>query len=313
MTDHNEGYEKAQAVRNKLKTETDKVQAAEDAAMEKVKKESSERQVQNYAAQGIANIDPAVAAFFAENQGVGMEEVSTQMPWLKITESNSSNLLADGSKAKAGTFYYMPTRESFDSLVVSLISISKGFYTIAMEKDGKTPKRDDQGRIKTAFNQFVGGIMLDSMQPFVMFAKGIRWNRMNEFVKLMKPYTRSKTMPIPLMAFKVLLDLEEVENNNAVTYALMKGEGGRMDIITDMNVLQVLKKGSEAFQDMFDGYITKNAVDRYTAQPIGNAEIRSVLGVDIGSDEGTETISVVKTPATTTRVEDTDVSDDIPF
>ena len=97
---------------------------------------------------GGLSVPAELVQFYKDNAGVGSENLSGALPQLKINESNSHNEMANGEEAPAGTFFYSPTKESFKTVRVSIMVISKGFYGIQKNEDGSLPKRED-GSIKT--------------------------------------------------------------------------------------------------------------------------------------------------------------------
>ncbi len=69
-----------------------------------------------------------MAEFYRKNASVGSENISRDsLPGLKVTESNSQGLLADGSRPTIGSFYYTETKEEFKTVEISMISVSKDF------------------------------------------------------------------------------------------------------------------------------------------------------------------------------------------
>lgn len=222
-------------------------------------------------------LDPAVKKLFRQTANSGLEHTAGSLPQLKVTEANSNNVLADGKRAKAGTLYYSPTKESFKTLNVSLLAVSRGFYTRTKDKKGE-PKFDDDGNPETKFNQLVGGVILETLQPFIMFASGTRWPNLNKFVKYIRPLTKNKDNPTPMYSLVVKLDLEEVKTkrgfNNVVAYSLVKDKKtDHVQITSDPETATFLSEAVESAKDMFDGFITRFQVDRYSGQPIPANEL----------------------------------------
>jgi len=128
-------------------------------------------------------VDKDVKDFYKTNADIGSENLSGALPQLKVTEANSKNEGADGQFTKPGTFYYAPTKESFDELDVSIMTISRGFYALDNSKEPK-PK----------FTQLVGGLILENQQPFIMFVSGTRLQRMWDFGKRLSPLRKAKSL-----------------------------------------------------------------------------------------------------------------------
>jgi hypothetical protein len=245
---------------------------------------------------GVA-VEGAVADFFKNNARVGAENLSSSMPQLKITESNSENEGADGQLVPAGKFYYSPTKEDFEKLKVSIMTISRGFW--AMD-NSKTPK--------PKFTQLVGGMILDTLQPFVMFVSGTRLQNMWNFGKEIKPFTSNKQSPIPMFAFEVVLGLEKVKTdfgmNHVVSYKLVRNDKNQLVLISDLELLSMIRNSVDKVEGMFESFIEQKEVDRYTGELIGSRsmnEAKEALVEDV-VDGPTESEATAE-----------DVSDDIPF
>lgn len=265
----------------------------------------------------LTQLDPAVKALFQQNAGVGLEHSSgLALPQLKVSEANSQNILSDGTRSKPGNFYYAPTQQEFTELTVSILAVSRGFYTVGKDLEGEM-KRWPDGSPATRFNQLVGGVILDTMQPFVMFAAGTRWPNLNEFVKLINPLTKNKKLPIPMLALKVKLTLQEISTKNGfnsiVVYNLVRDEVGKIEIITQPDIVSILVLGVESVKEMFEGFIEHNAVDKVTGFPIQTDDpyANQTLST-VSSKAAEETLDLI--PEETAVVEAEEVlPEDIPF
>lgn len=193
--------------------------------------------------------------FYKENAGVGSENLAGSMPQLKVTESNSQNEGIDGNNLVAGQFYYSPTKEAFKSVRVSIMAISRGFYAM-----------DNQKEPEPKFTQLLGGMMLDSLQPFVMFVSGTRLQNMWNFGKEVKPFTKQ----VPMFSFEVELGLDKIKtdygSNHVVTYTVLRDVKGQIQLIVDRELLNMLRNGVESVQDMFASFIEQKEVDRDTGK-----------------------------------------------
>jgi hypothetical protein len=209
----------------------------------------------------LASADSNVLEFFKSNANVGAENLSSSIPQLKITEPLSDNVDAAGNQVAPGTFFYAPTKEAFKEIDVAVLNISRGFWAL-----------DNQKEPRPKFTQLVGGIMLGSLQPFIMFVSGTRLPNLWSFGKEINPYTKSKQSPIPMMAFTVKLSLEKMKTdfgqNHVVKYELIRNDKGQPQIITDLELLTILKKGVDQTNEMFNSFIAQKEVDRNTGLPL---------------------------------------------
>lgn len=251
----------------------------------------------NSAIATLSSLGEDTMAFFKKNAQVGTENLGGSIPQLKITEGTSNNVGSNGDLVAPGNFYYGPTKEVFKEVEVSIVTISRGFYAM------------DQNKIpKPKFTQLVGGVMTDTLKPFVMFVSGTRLNALWAFGKEITPFTRNRDFPVPMMAFRVKLSLTRVTNDagqpsHIVNYDLVRDENQKITITQDIDSLKFFEKALTEFEDTFESFISKKEVTK-DGKPMtdgyrGEAEI-----VDTSEVE-----DVFVTPAPSKPVDD----DGIPF
>lgn len=246
---------------------------------------------------GGLSVPADLADFYKENAGVGSENLAGSIPQLKVTESNSQNEGVDGQYVPAGQFFYSPTKEAFTSARVSIMAISRGFYAL-----------DNQKEPQPKFTQLVGGMLLDTLSPFVMFVSGTRLQNMWNFGKEIKPFTKQ----VPMFSFEVELGLEKIKTdygtNHIVTYTVTRDAKGQIQLIADRELLNMLRNGVESVQDMFDSFIEQKEVDRHTGKLLREQEDNqtyqdaeeSLMNEEPPADYGNDSTAE-------------DVSDDVPF
>ena len=221
---------------------------------------------------GIA-VSSEVAAIFKENAKKGSENLSSAMPQLKVSEANSNNLDVEGNLVPAGNFYYSPTKKFFKSVDVSIMTISRGFFAMDNSKEPK-PK----------FTQLVGGMMIEEMQPFIMFISGTRLAKLWEFGKEISPFTKNTTSPIPMFGFKVTLELEELKTangfNHVVVFKLTRNDKNQVEIINDPILVNVLARGIDQINETFDSFIAQKEVDKTTHKLLKDIPKSTVTTLD---------------------------------
>lgn len=200
-------------------------------------------------------------AFLKENAQVGSENIGgASLPQLKVTESNSKNEMHDGQYAPSGEFYYQPDKTSHKELTVSIMSISRGFYALDNSKEPK-PK----------FTQLLGGMILETGKPFVMFVSGTRLQNMWDFAKEIKPLTKGVNA-IPMFSLQVKLTLKRIDTdygmNHIVEYRLVRDKSGMIQIVGDMDTLQMIRSHVDTIEEMFTGFIDLKEVDKHTGEPL---------------------------------------------
>lgn len=239
--------------------------------------------------------------FYKENAGVGSENLAGSMPQLKVTESNSQNEGVDGQYVPAGQFYYSPTKEAFKTAKVSIMAISRGFYAL-----------DNQKEPQPKFTQLLGGMLIDTAQPFVMFVSGTRLQNMWNFGKEIKPFTKQ----VPMFSFEVELGLERIKtdhgSNHIVTYTVKRDSKGQIQLIGDRELLNMLRNGVEAVQDMFESFIEQKEVDRNTGELLKDKAATDTYNAIVGEPEQEEGLEEPPADYGNDSTAE-DISEEIPF
>ncbi len=208
-----------------------------------------------------SEISPEVKEFHKKNAEAGSGNISAQLPQLKVTEANSKNEGLDGQHLPEGSFYYAPTQADFKTVEVSILTISRGFWAM-----------NNQEKPEPKFNQLVGGMMLESLEPFVMFMGGTRLQNLWDFGKEIKPFTKSKDNPFAMLGFRVMLSLKKIETNygknHIINFDLIRDKKGQIQVLNDAELLNMLRGGVDKNEELFESFINQKEVDRTTGQPI---------------------------------------------
>src|SRR5690606_38240546 len=150
----------------------------------------------------------------------------------------------------------------------------RGFYALDNQEDPK-PK----------FTQLMGGMMLDTMQPFVMFISGTRLENMWNFGKEVKPFTKQ----VPMFSFEVELGTEKNKTkygmNHIVTFTVKRDSKGQVQLLADRDVLSILRNGVAQVEDMFASFIQQKEVDRNTGELLSEKQSREVYNAVAGEPE----------------------------
>lgn len=234
---------------------------------EKLKKESEDKKEEE--SKEIAKVESSlpvtkeVSDFYKENASLGSEEVTAgKMASLKVIESNSKIELADGTRPPVGKFYYRREDDSdleelvLDNPQVHLLAISRGFYLPSLEVE-KPPK----------YHQIMAGVLADEHKPFITYIAGKRLSPMWEWAREeLAKYTKGKD-PIPMFALRVKLSTTVVKNpeykseSHIINFEIMcHEEDGSPILVEDLETLELLKRGLETSQEMFDRFIQAKQV-----------------------------------------------------
>jgi len=258
-----------------------KKMSAQDEAREKadsLRKETEKKKIAEVKKELVEfhgnKIVPEIVDFFKVHAEVGSDNLAGSIPQLKVTEVLSKNELADGGMANAGEFYYSPSQEAHQELEISVLTIPRGFYAMD-NSDPPVPK----------FNQLLGGMILNSMQPFIMFFSSTRLENLWNFGKEIRPMTKNKKEPIPMFSLLVKLSLEKRVNDkkqesHVVKFDLQKDDKGNVKFINDLEFLNLIRRGVDSAEDMIESFIDKKEVDKKTGKLIseGLDEVRQENG-----------------------------------
>ena len=241
----------------------------------KAEKEKQEAEVKKeLAVYHGAEVLPEVIDFFKVHANAGSANLAGSLPQLKVTEALSKNKLTDGKLAEAGSFYYAPSQESFKELEVCVMTISRGFYAMSNDQV-PVPK----------FIQLMGGMIVDSMQPFIMFFSSTRLENLWNFGKEIRPMTKNKKAPIPMFSLLVKLTTEKRVNDkkqesHVVKFELLKDKEGNVKFIDDLEFLSAIRAGVDSAEEMIDNFIDKKEVDRATGEVISESLDREEARVE---------------------------------
>lgn len=231
---------------------------------EKLRKDKEEKVAQDKEKQALAlnqlaqlrqNAD--LAKMYSENAQVGAENLSGELPLLKVHAVGKSmkNELQDGSEPNNGWFFYKPTGEQLESVRCHILTISKGFRAQGIENG------------KEIFNQVVGGVIIGDgaeMKPFIMYFTGLKLKPLWEFGKEAAKYTRMKPISIPMFALTVKMTTEKVKNNYGkswiVNFEIEKLEDSSPVLIMDPGEFQYLKDNVEMVEDTIASLIAAKQV-----------------------------------------------------
>lgn len=214
--------------------------------------------------------DPELAKFYNESARMGSENLGQSMPMLKIHVANKShgNTLENGSEPNDGWFFHTKTHKQFKNPIIHILSISRSFYTKAINEEGEEPK-------KPTFNQILSGVINDEGDyiPFIMYFSSNKLRYLWDFTKLIQPLIHKKPVSIPMFALPVQLSTEKIEVEyddhgkkkkafaTVVRFDLVRTEKG-IEVCTDIGKLTFLRDLLEQVQDEVDSLINSKDVGK---------------------------------------------------
>lgn len=204
--------------------------------------------------------DPELMRMYQESAGVGADNLSGELPLLKIYSTGRSiATLKDGSEPKNGSFYYKPLQKEFGEVTCHILTISRGFRAEGMA-DKKT------GKTEPKFNQVMGGVIVDdnNFLPFIMYFTGKKLSKLWDFGKEVSKYTKMKPVPIPMFALTVKMKTVQETTDYGkvwlVDFEIVKNEDGFPIVIGDQTMFQYLKKSVVAVEDTITSLIESKSV-----------------------------------------------------
>jgi len=256
MTKDTSGIDKAREVVDKLKAEK-----AAEKVVKVVKKEpmveETTKAVATVEVNGI-QVASEVAEFYKKNLTLGADNLSVEsLPALKVVESNSKGELANGTRPNIGYFYFTKTKEQFETVDIAVMSISRGYYVENLDTE-KKPK----------FQQILSGMILENMEPFIMYISGARCGNFFEFMKSMSAET--KLTMVPMMALRITLGTTEYTHPKGeahyIDFKIARDAENRLELLTDIGALEAIKSGIDSIERGVEAMITATAIDKNTGE-----------------------------------------------
>ena len=236
------GIDKAREVAENLKKEAQKAEEVKAERLEVVKNELA-----------MIAEDKTLAQMYQDNAKLGSDNLSGELPLLKIhaTGRSNKNYLRNGQEPNDGFFFYKPTQEQFESVDVHILTISRGFRAEGLEGNGNV------------FNQIVGGAIIEAdgnYKPFIMYFTGLKLSNLWNFGKEASKFTKAKPISIPMFALTVRLTTEKVANSYGkswiINFNIVKNEDGSPKLITDPGIFTYLKDSVIQVEDTVSSLVS---------------------------------------------------------
>jgi hypothetical protein len=258
------GEDKLRDTANKLKQQTERVEAREKTDMDELKNKLATIQA-----------DPELMKMYQDNAKVGADNLSGELPLLKIYSAGKSKAeLADGRKPTDGWFFYKPLQMQFETVTCHILTISRGFRAEGMLNQ-KTGKKDEP-----KFNQVMGGVIIDGadLRPFVMYFTGLKLSNLWAFGKEAGKFTKMKPVPIPMFALTVKMGTEQRANSFGgdswiATFEIQKTEDGFPIVVTDPVLFEYLRDNVEKVEDTIASVIEAKESEEQVPEKIESISV----------------------------------------
>jgi len=164
-----------------------------------------------------ANLSEEVMAYMLQNSvNNNYEDLNTgmSMPQLRIHSAGNStkNQLEDGNDPKDGQIFYTGTKKAVDVATVIILAIKK-CRLLETDEKGKA-KVDENGNERYSATYLVAGVMDGTFDPFLMYVKGMSYNKIWDLEEKLKPFVTKRKGGIPLNMVKILVSSEKERVQN---------------------------------------------------------------------------------------------------
>lgn len=275
----------------------------------------SEVVASNQAAIVAAKLSDEAMEYLNRHSATGAEDLNTgvSVPQLRIHSVGISakNELADGSEPKDGQIFYTGDQTAYDKVTVILLSIKKCRLEQEDEKTGEKYMKA---------NYLLAGLIDETLQPFVMYVKGMSYNKIWLLEDQLKPYVTKRAGGIPLSMLKIVVssEKEKVEQGdykgqkkNVFKFELLMHESGEFPILEgDGEKLRMLDSSTEKAENMLDQIVASKGMTEkeWLQQKKDGQRMSQAVQTNVIDAEEAET-----PPDNFETTEAEDVADDIPF
>jgi len=249
-----------------------------------------------------SEITPEMMEFINENLSVGIADLnlSQSLPMLRIhTDNSSKNQLTDGSDPEIGQLYYTKNKEAYNEVIVSILTVKKARLQNMEYLD------------KYDATYLVAGVIENTSDPFVMYVKGMSYNKIWELENKIKEYVRPGGVPMFMLKIKISTEKEAVKDGK---YKGQKKYVFKLDILEnsglpaleiDMQRCRDLRKSIDGAEKTLNDIIARKGMteEEYRQQKKQLSPEETVAAITEGEPEAEVT------PST----EGSDAADDVPF
>lgn len=258
------------------------------ATAEKIKAETAAKKEETTMAAVKSSLEmvrgnETLAKLYEKNANEGAQEAAeSQLPMLKIHSvgKSSVNELPDGSEPNNGWFFHSKTKQQWQSPLVHVVAISRGFYAEGME-DPKTKEKP------IIWNEIMAGVVVNDgkMVPFYFYLTGKKLAPMWEFREEALKYAQAKPLSIPRFALLVKLTTTQEKTSFGKSwvpqFTIVKDEQNNPIVVTDEKLFLRLEAAVPRAKAVMDDIIARTEVQKKAAavKPRDPEELRP-LGED---------------------------------
>jgi len=205
-------------------------------------------------------VSPEALAFMKrkarEDRGVEVNEGGS-LPMLTLIQNDEfSGEIAHKADPIPGAYYYKPKQIQIENPVVNIVYI----------RECKLDTQFQGVVTKNKSHYLIAGILDETKDPFVMYIKGLSYGEVAiEETSLMtqtREWRKHPENPIPLYLFRIQLGSSKKESDwgkkRVTTYLMLKDENGLPQIVTDMDMMEVLDASVDSSKRIIDGIIERN-------------------------------------------------------
>lgn len=243
MSDNSQltGLEKARSVADQIRQDGKQEQETRMVAQAEVKPES------------IKPVDSEIANLYANYSAFEAEDAldrSGGFPVLTIhTTQSTKNELESGNQPKVGNLFHKGSKQEFTEVIANILYV----------KECRLPDYNDKKVLKS--NYVVAGIITALDLPFMLFAKGMSYNKIWKLSEKMRPYRKKDKAPKWAFNVRIYTSLEkpikDFKEQYVIDYDLARDQDGNPIYESDPQRAKMLAGAVETAKDAVDRYVAK--------------------------------------------------------
>ena len=226
-------------------------------ALRNSSKEDKVKAVQDTALAPLQAADPETIAWLMEQAEQENDDLDggSSFPTLAVhTAQSRNNVLSNGKEPEYGQLFYSGAQTAHTNPQVHLLSVKKC----------SLPDFADPSKVKKHY--LIAGVLAETLEPFVMYIKGMSYKYVWELSSLLAPFTKGKQIRVPKFALTVrlLTDKEKPSGDFApqyvVKYEVVKDENGFPVMNLDRDHLKKMAELANRAEEMLESIIANKGI-----------------------------------------------------
>lgn len=299
------------------------------AAGEKLKAAVAQDKALAVSQQAIANaqLSEAAMAYLSKHAKTGADDLNTgvAVPQLRIHSVGAStkNQLVNGEDPTDGQLFHTGLQEAWNEVPVIILAIKKCRLE-QRDDNGELVVDEQTGEAQLKATYLVAGLLDESLQPFVLYVKGLSYNKMWDLEDQLKPYVTKRAGGIPLSMVKIMVSSEKEvvemgrykgQKKNVLKFTLIKA--GEFPVLeNDGERLEIIERGTQQAEEMLEDIVANKGISEkeWNVRKKESQEAAQMLNTVVNAgEEPVQEAEVAGPPDDYDPSTAEDVSEDIPF